>query len=61
MKNAIKNNWILIGWVATFLVNQQTGFVEKVVKDQYWVNFVYGVGTLVVAYFWNSNFKKDKQ
>jgi hypothetical protein len=57
MKNLIKKNWVLIGWIATFLIDQETGFVEKLVKDEYWRNFIYGVGALLglVAYFWNSN------
>jgi hypothetical protein len=61
MKKAIKKNWVLIGWIATFLIDQETGFVEKLVKDEYWRNFIYGVGALVVAYFWNSNRKTNKK
>jgi hypothetical protein len=61
MKKLIKKNWVLIGWIATFLINQETGFVEKLVTDEYWRNFIYGVGTLVVAYFWNSNRKTNKK
>lgn len=61
MKKLIKKNWVLIGWITTFLIDQKTGFVEKLVSDEYWRNFIYGVGTLVVAYFWNSNRKTNKK
>jgi lipid-A-disaccharide synthase-like uncharacterized protein len=62
MKTFFKKNWALIGFIIAFLLDQNTGFISKVVPDTYWQNFIRGLGSLLLAYFWKNqnNFLNSK-
>ena len=59
MKNIILKNWAFIGWLFAVLLDKSTGFVEQVVPNPFWQNFIYVVGAGVLGYFWTSKYNED--
>jgi hypothetical protein len=54
MKNLLTKNWAFIGWLLAVLLDKSTGFVEHIVPDSFWQNFIYILGTGMLGYFWTS-------
>ena len=54
MKTILRKHWALLGFILTFLLDQQTGFIAQIVTDAYWQNFIKGLGSLLLAYFWKN-------
>ena len=56
MKNFLAKNWAIIGWVLTVILDKSTGLVEHLVPNAYWQNFIYILGTGLLAHFWTSSY-----
>ncbi|MEA1848936.1 hypothetical protein U9K52_08440 [Chryseobacterium sp. MHB01] len=55
MKKFLKNNWALIGWILSIALDQQFKIVETLVKNPDSVKLIYGIGSVILAKFWNTN------
>ncbi len=55
MKAIITKHWALIGFVLAFILDTQFGFVQAVVKNPTSVQFIHGIGAIILAYFWQNN------
>lgn len=54
MKNFLVKNWILIGWILAFLLDQSTYAIEYITPDLNIQNLIRGVGALILSYYWTS-------
>jgi hypothetical protein len=54
MKNWIKENWALIGFLLAFALDTQFGVLEAILGHGQWSNIIRGIGAIVLAYFWNN-------
>ncbi len=57
MKTIIKKHWALIGFVLAFILDTQFGFVSAIVKNETAVQFIHGIGAIILAYFWQTDKK----
>ena len=55
MEKFITKNWALIGWGLSIALDQQFKIVENLVHNEDVVKLIYGIGSLVLAKFWNTN------
>lgn len=55
MKTFIKKNWALIGWVFSIVIDQQFQIVEMLFHNPELVKLTYGIGSIILAKFWNTN------
>jgi phosphotransferase system glucose/maltose/N-acetylglucosamine-specific IIC component len=55
MKNWIKENWALIGFLLAFALDTQFGLLEAILGHGQWSNIIRGLGAIVLAYYWNNN------
>lgn len=60
MKKFLQKHWAGIGVIVAFLIDQQTGLLEKIIKDAFWLNFVQLFSALLAGMLWNSSREKNK-
>jgi hypothetical protein len=57
MVNFIKRNWVLFGFLVSFVLDGQYGILEKLLNNNdFWINIVRGLGVFFVAYFTKEKF-----
>ena len=61
MKKVIKKHWALIVWIMAFIFDRQNEFVEVLVKDPVLIKMVYGIGSILLSYFWGRELNKKKE
>ncbi len=50
MKDFIKKNKVLIVFILGMVLDSQFGFLEKLITDPFWLNFIKGFGAILLAY-----------
>lgn len=53
MKNFIKENWALFGFIFALLIDDNTGLIASVFSNPAIQNLVKGLGAILLAYYWN--------
>jgi len=62
MKEFIKKNWALIGFIVAIIFDSQYGILEKLITDPFWLNIARGLGAVILGYFTENKlglFSKD--
>ena len=57
--NLIKKHWPLIGFILAMLIDEKTGLIASLFHDQVLQNIVKGLGSIILAYFWNPAFNDN--
>ena len=53
MKKLLKENWAVIVFIITALIDTNQGFLESILSEQWQVVVVRVLGSLILAYKWN--------
>lgn len=60
MKHFFKKYYVLIGFVLSFVLDAQYQILETLIKDNFWLNIVKGIGAILLAYFTGEKLKNVK-
>jgi len=51
MKKFLKNYWVTISFILSFIFDAKYQILEHFISDLFWLNIVKGLGALLLAYF----------
>lgn len=58
LQKTLTKHWALVVWILAFLLDRQNEFVEALFKDPTIVKMVYGIGSILLSYFWGKELAK---